>query len=328
MKYIRMILPALLTVTIISVLLLYLSNLTAPKNNTQEAGHDTWAAYGFEAEPADSIDAVILGDSESRTNMSPMEMFHIAGFTSYCCGINMENVSEAYEMLKLVFRYQSPKLVILDCNCIYSPFDWKDALMTALESVFPVIRWHDRWKELTPEDFTTVPAYTSHEVRKGYYHAIRASAAPAELTDIYMAESDDQDPIGAINKYYVKRIDSFCRRKGVNLLLLVTPSVMNWNYARHNACMDLSEELEIPFLDLNLMPEEVPIDWSVDTRDRGNHLNNGGMKKVCDWLAPYLRETYQLEDHRDDPAYDASWTDLYDEYTEVINTLPKKDSDS
>ena len=195
--------------------------------------------------------------------------------------------------------------------------------MTTTESVFPVIRWHDRWKDLKPEDFTTVSAYTSREVRKGYYHAMRSNAAPAEMTDICMAESDDRDPIGAINEYYVKRIDSFCRKKGASLLLLATPSVKNWNYARHNACMDLSKELEIPFLDLNLMPEEVPIDWSKDTRDEGDHLNNDGMKKVCDWLAPYLKETYQLPDHREDPAYAGSWTDLYAEYTEVINTWPK-----
>ena len=323
MKYIKMILPALLTVAATGLLLLYLSNLTAPKNNTQDAGHDAWAAYGFEAEPADTIDAVILGDSESRTNVSPMEMFHIAGFTSYCCGINQENLSEAYEMLKLVFRYQSPKLVILDCNCIFSSFDWKDALMTSAESVFPVIRWHDRWKDLTPEDLTTVSQYTSREVRKGYYHAMRSNAAPAEMTDIYMEKSDDREPIGAINRHYVKKIDSFCKKKGASLLLLATPSAKNWNYAKHNACMDLSQQLGIAYLDLNLMPEEVPIDWSKDTRDEGDHLNNDGMKKVCDWLAPYLKETYQLPDHREDPAYAGSWTDLYAEYTEVINTWPK-----
>jgi len=323
MKYIKMILPALLTVAATGLLLLYLSNLTAPKNNTQDAGHDAWAAYGFEAEPADTIDAVILGDSESRTNVSPMEMFHISGFTSYCCGINQENLSEAYEMVKLVFRYQNPKLVILDCNCIFSSFDWKDALVTGAESVFPVIHWHDRWKDLTPEDFTTVSRYTSREVRKGYYHAMRSNAAPSEMTDIYMAKSDDREVIGAINRHYVKKIDSFCRRKGADLLLLATPSAKNWNYAKHNACMDLSEELGIAYLDLNLMPEEVPVDWSKDTRDEGDHLNNDGMKKVCDWLAPYLKETYRLPDHREDPAYAESWTDLYDEYTEVINTWPK-----
>ena len=44
----------------------------------------------------------------------------------------------------------------------------------------------------------------------------------------------------------------------------------------------------------------------------------------CDrLLAPYLKETYQLPDHREDPAYAGSWTDLYAEYTEVINTWPK-----
>ena len=67
------------------------------------------------------------------------------------------------------------------------------------------------------------------------------------------------------------------------------------------------------------MSEEVPIDWNLDTRDRGDHLNNDGMRKVCSWLGPWLKETYQLEDHRQDSSYDKNWTALYDEYIERIS---------
>ena len=77
MKYLRIILPVFLTALFLSVSLLFLSNLVAPKNNTEAAGHDAWAAYGFEAEPRGTIDVFILGDSESRTSVSPMQMYHL-----------------------------------------------------------------------------------------------------------------------------------------------------------------------------------------------------------------------------------------------------------
>ena len=53
MKYLKKILPVFLTLLLLAGMLYLLSILTGPKNNTQEAGHDAWAAYGFEAEAPD-----------------------------------------------------------------------------------------------------------------------------------------------------------------------------------------------------------------------------------------------------------------------------------
>ena len=319
MKYLKIILPVFLTVVLLAGMLLYLSILTSPKNNTQEAGHDAWAAYGFEAEAPDSIDMFMLGDSESRTSISPMELFHNEGITSYCCGINSNILCEVYDMLKLVLKEQHPKLLILECNVIFSPFDWKDALQTASASVFPVIRWHNRWKTLQKQDFTSIPDYTGVEVRKGYYHSTYADPAPPYMMDRYMLESDEREPLNGINRRYLKKIASVCRKNGIQLILMSMPSIKNWTTEKHNTCADLAEELGTEFLDLNEMREEVPIDWNEDTRDRGDHLNNTGMKKVCSFLGPYLREHFGLEDHRGDPAYDETWTDMYEEYLDWIS---------
>ena len=209
--------------------------------------------------------------------------------------------------------------VIEKCNCIFSSFDWKDALETTTARIFPVIRWHNRWKTLTPEDFTSIPDYTSVEVRKGYYHSTYADPAPPFLLDRYMEASEDREPLDAINRWYLKKIAATCRKQGISLVLMSMPSVKNWTSLKHNTCADLAAELDIPFVDLNEMREEIPIDWNLDTRDRGDHLNNDGMKKVCTWLGPWLKEQYALEDHRGDPAYDATWTDMYEEYVEWIS---------
>ncbi len=329
MKYVKKVLPVFVTAAMLAVVLLILSNLVAPKNNTQEAGHDAWAAYGYEAEPEGTIDVFILGDSESRTSISPMEMFHQVGITSYCCGVNSENLSELKQMLCRILTTQNPKLVIVECNVLFTEFTWKDVLLDEVSSVFPVIDWHDRWKHLKKEDFFSVPHYTSREVRKGYYHARVSDPAPVFLKDRYMAADDSEYDLPWINEAVLGQVASICRRRGIHLLLLSTPSVKNWTMAKHNTCVRLAEELSrkdesegkagVAFVDMNLMTDEIPIDWDKDTRDKGDHLNNDGMKKVCDWLSPWLKEHYSLEDHREDPACQETWTKEYDAYLKWIS---------
>ena len=327
MKYLRIILPVFLTALFLSVSLLFLSNLVAPKNNTEAAGHDAWAAYGFEAEPRGTIDVFILGDSESRTSVSPMQMYHDEGITSYCCGVNSENLTEAKQMLRRILKTQSPKLVILECNVLFTKFDWKDVLLEEAGYVFPVITWHNRWKSLNAEDSTSVPDYTSREVRKGYYHSRVSQAAPIDMQERYMAPDTEEEKLDAINVHVLGEIASICRKNGIDLLLLSTPSVKNWTMAKHNTCERLAENLNekaagegvrVDFVDMNLMTDVIPIDWETDTRDKGDHLNNLGVEKVCVWLAPWLKENYGLEDHREDPACRQSWTDMYDDYLEWI----------
>ena len=191
MKYLKKNIPVFLTLAVTAGMLYLVSILTSPKSNTQEAGHDAWAAYGFEAEPADSIDVFLLGDSESRSSISPMELFHNEGFTSYCCGINLNTLCEVSDMLHLVLKYHHPKLMILECNAIFTEFTWKDAFETAAAHYFSVVHWHNRWKTLTKEDFTSIPHYDKVEVRKGYYHSSFADPAPPYMVDRYMAASDE-----------------------------------------------------------------------------------------------------------------------------------------
>lgn len=319
MKYLKKIIPVFLTLAVTAGMLWLVSILTTPKKNMQEAGHDTWAAFGFEAEPENSIDVFLLGDSESRTSISPMELFHNDGFTSYCCGVNSSTLCEVSEMAQLVLKYHHPKLMILECNVIFSPFTWQDAFEAVSARFFPVVHWHNRWKTLLPQDFTSLPDYDNVEVRKGYYHSAYINEAPPYMLDRYMQPSEEREPLAGISRWYLKKIVNDCRKQGVEVLLLSMPSVKNWTSLKHNTCADEAQKLGVPYVDLNEMTEEVPIDWNLDTRDEGDHLNNDGMKKVCRWLGPWLKETYGLEDHRGDSAYDKNWTDLYEEYVEWIS---------
>ena len=58
---------------------------------------------------------------------------------------------------------------------------------------------------------------------------------------------------------------------------------------------------------------DLKINWKKDTKDKGNHLNYRGAKKVTKYLGNYLKKTGLLEDHRKDSKYE-SWDRAYDIY--------------
>ena len=69
-------------------------------------------------------------------------------------------------------------------------------------------------------------------------------------------------------------------------------------------------------MEQNLEQDEIKIDWTKDTRDKGDHLNYTGSLKVTKFLAKYLSEK-NLPDHRDDEKY-KSWNELYNKYVSQV----------
>ena len=68
-------------------------------------------AYGFLGEPEDTIDVVVLGDSESYSAVSPLAIWKNTGYTTYVCGTAGQPLPLSYSILEEVFRHQSPKIL-------------------------------------------------------------------------------------------------------------------------------------------------------------------------------------------------------------------------
>ena len=101
------------------------------------------------------------------------------------------------------------------------------------------------------------------------------------------------------------------------MILYSTPSVKNWNYQRHNAVLDFANNKNITYLDLNLEVDKLGIDWDIDSRDAGDHLNYYGAIKITDYMGDYLNSLNILKSHKNDKKYD-SWNKAYQRYLEKI----------
>lgn len=288
----------------------------SPKNNAQESGIEDFQTNGIRSEKKNTIDVLVLGDSLSYAGISPILMYQDYGITSYVCGSSGQQMFDTYRYLKIAFENQNPKYVILETDALYRKFDIADSVGSDILQVLPVFRYHDRWKNLELNDFKGKAKYTAFNEHKGYRYNTDIKGVPNRD---YMVETTEIQDMTDLSKEYFDQIAEFCKEKGAELILVSVPSMKNCNYKKHNAIQKLADQYGVEFINLNLMQEEVPIDWEVDTRDKGDHLNHTGATKVTSYLGKYLSTTRDLKDHRLDKKYE-NWNKSLDSYIKTIET--------
>ena len=106
-----------------------------------------------------------------------------------------------------------------------------------------------------------------------------------------------------LNQWYLRAIHNFCKEQNVTLILVSTPSTTNWDYYYHNGVTEMAQKLDVPFIDTNLMSQEIPINWETDNYDGGDHLNYTGATKVTQYIGDFLKDTGLFTDKREDPDF-------------------------
>lgn len=81
----------------------------------------------------------------------------------------LKSLCTQWNFEKNFFEKQSPKIVFLETNAIFRKSYFEDEITYKAEQIFPVFRYHDRWKNLQLKDFSATVEYTANENNKGYY---------------------------------------------------------------------------------------------------------------------------------------------------------------
>ena len=221
-------------------------------------------------------------------------------------------------MLKQGFKGQSPKIVMLETNTLFRDIGAVKSTQAILEQMgqyyLPVFRYHNLWK-------TAVDEPEIHTNYKGF--VIRDEVAPYEGKPDYMKKKKKCETMPEYVKIYLEKIEELCEKNNAQLLLVSMPSPKNWNHKRHAEMQQYADEKGIAYLDLNEKVEELGLNWTEDTQDKGDHLNVYGAEKVTSYLGNYLEENYELEDHRNDPTYEA-WNQLAEQYKQNLARIQGK----
>ncbi len=299
---------------ILLVLLLGTSLLFQPKSNSKDAGMLDATANGILSEPKNTIDVLIVGDSEAYSAFVPLKVWKDYGYTPYVCATSAQILCYSYEFLEKTFQTQKPKVVMLETNAIYRSFTYSDIVTQKLSEKLSVFRYHNRWKTLSFRDWSFGVDLSNTEINKGYIYTNGINPADEKG---YMRPTKMRESFPRKNRTYVEKIQKLCERNGAKLVLVSTPSVKNWDMRKHNAIEDFSKQLGCDYLDMNTLRKEVPINWQTDTRDKGDHMNYEGALKVSSFVGRYCESLGIFKDKRGQKEY-SQWDDAVKTFTESI----------
>ena len=290
-----------------------LSFLFIPKGNNKGFGVDKFTGHGIHAEEKETIDVVFVGDSESYTNFSPLYIFENYGYTSYVCGTSGQKLFTSLEFVSKVIETQTPEVIFLETNAIFRKLKPGEAEYAFLERYIPLLRYHNTWKDFNPLAIFKKPKL-NRDYLKG--HKPRFGMKAANL-DGYMAPTSEHEIIPKENLVLLNKIVELAKDNKAELILVSTPSPLNWNMKRHNRIEKYAIDNSLSYIDLNLT--DINIDWSKDTYDRGDHLNYNGTVKVSSFIGDYLNKSeHKLIDQRANELYKPWFNDIK-RYKEIIS---------
>lgn len=283
------------------------------------------------------FDVIMIGDCEVYENFSPMVLWEEYGIHSYIRGSAEQYVWQSYYMLEDTLRYYTPKVVVFNVLAMNTNqsnseaynrmtldgMKWSLSKVKAirasmtkeehfLEYVFPILRYHTRWSELTADDFK----YLFHKKTvsyNGYYMRIDTKAAEGVPPKKLLADYSFGD--NAWN--YLEKMTQLCKENDIQLVLIKAPSLYpHWYEEWEVQIEDYALQNELCYINFLEFTEEIGLDYTTDTYDAGLHMNLSGATKLTKCFGKFLSEQCRVADRRGEEELVELWKSkrkLYDE---------------
>ena len=325
------------------LLLWLLQQLLVPKYMTYAPEGALIGEYYAEA---GGHDVIFIGDCEVYENVSPITLWQEYGIPSYIRGSPQQTIWQSYYLLEETFTYETPQVVVFNVLAMqydtpadtgpesrreaynrltldtmaWSPQKWKAIRASLTESektweaemtyLFPILRFHDRWAQLTKEDVT----YLFHRDTVTYNgYLMQTGVKP--MTEAHVTAPRADYTFGENSWYYLEKMAALCRDHGVQLVLIKSPTLYPaWWPEWESQIEDFAREQNLLYVNMLEYQQELGIDWNQDTYDTGLHLNVYGAEKASRWFGRILAEECGVPDRRGEKELSAQWEQTIQQY--------------
>jgi len=167
---------------------------------------------------------------------------------------------------------------------------------TFLSYVFPILRYHSRFDELTREDFEYL-FMTQDNTFNGYQ--LHTEVVPVGNLPVKRPLPDYQ--FGDICYEYLEKMTALCKENGVELILVKAPSLYPFWYDEYDAQVrNFADQHGLSYYNFTAVADEIGLDYSTDTYDAGLHLNVSGAEKLSVYFAEILAKEHSVLDRREE----------------------------
>ena len=324
------------------VLLLLLQALLVPKYMASSQEGALIAEY---YDQAGNNDVIFVGDCEVYENFSPITLWEKYGITSYIRGSAQQLIWQSYYLMEETFRYEKPKVMVF--NVLSMKYDtpastgredqreaynrmtldgmrWSSSKWNAIQAsmtdkekeknamwgyLFPLLRYHDRWWQLTGEDFRYM-FHRDQVSENGYLMQTGVNPLTEHiekpLLDYHFAEG---------NFAYLDKMVELCEKHGTQLVLIKAPSrYPKWHDQWETQIEEYAKKKDLLYINFLEHEEEIGIDWNTDTYAYGLHLNVYVAEKLSDYFGKILAEQCGVPDRRSEQSVAVDWAKKAETY--------------
>ena len=335
----KRILIAVCAILVLTVLLGLLQALVVPKYRTNPEGALIEEYY----DEAGGHDVLFIGDCEVYESIVPAILWEKYGISSYVRGSGQQLAWHSYYILEDSLRYETPKAVVFNVLSLkygepqseafnrmtLDGMKWSSSKISAIRAsmtedesfvdyLFPLLRFHSRVTELTKDDFRYM--FDAPTVSQSGY-LMQTGIEPMTEEQIPPRLRDNILPETAME--YLEKMRLLCEENGVELILMKAPT-NSWAYWWYDEwdeqVREYATEKQLTYYNLIPETENIGIDYTTDTYDKGVHLNVYGAEKTTDYFGKILKEKHGLGDVTHSDAHIAAWGARVEEYKKERNS--------
>ena len=306
----------------------------------------TGITYFFE-EPSNSLDVVYVGASNAFNHFNPVLAYNKYGYTTGLLSTSSEPFATMEYMIKEAEKYQSPRLYIIDITKVTDDLYGvsEAAIRKSLDSIkfsknridainetlkykkinkqeyinyyFSFLKYHNRWKEIS-----SIQTSENNDLYKGY--VLDNLHIGVKKNKEYKWQEGTTKLLSNNEKLLIKLINSMKVNKSKVLFIIPKRFFKEEYILQLNYATDIIKENGFNVINFNTL-EDLIIDTSSEYFDE-EHLNVYGATKFTLYFSKYIKENYDLPDHRNDEKYD-SWKSEYERFKTNFNILTNRNFD-
>lgn len=268
---------------VLYAVLLVLSAVVTPRNPVVTLGLHFPSQFDYTQLDRNSLDLIFVGDSSAQSSFAPEIIEERTGVHSYNSARPLQKLAESVEIADDTFNYHHTKIVVAETNNFFHRTGIRMVMQDIGRRVCPLLRYHNNWKLIAGGHMNDNPiGLAPHMGYKKKNHVV-----PYKGGD-YMKDKGNKISLTPIAEYYLNDLKKSCEEHGAILVLVSAPNAREFSFARHVELARWAKKNGVKYYDMNMPSSKVGIDWSVDSRDGGTHLNFAGATKASNWLADRL----------------------------------------